>query len=138
MPRIQNWIDERGSKSHEKKHSRIRGEYGEVLYYALRPEMMIGRMLVTTMSMIFFAILFIVTVTFAVFLGLSLRQLAHPGNPPIHRTAFFICLISAMLTCCITLLTLIFRRAKTYFDLFFNVKHLESYFESLPTEVRRF
>ena len=130
-----------GKSSHQKKLDRARREYGEVMYYALHPDMLLGRMLTL---LTYVGILTLLFTTF-VYLHVERDQWALDMGPFNHlhlitshlaRIILLATPIVMMLAAIALLLTFSFREAFLVVRLFSNVRYFTGYVESIPDEIR--
>ncbi|MGD0940257.1 MAG: hypothetical protein ABR905_11145 [Terracidiphilus sp.] len=135
-PYIQTWVDERGKASHAKKRSRIEDEYNGVLYYALHTDMLIGRLVITSIFMTLMVLTLLVCLLCGPLIGLSYISLFHSHASNVGSPVILVCTASIGITGATTFLFLFAGYAVRYMKLFSQVRHVEEYVKSIPGEIR--
>lgn len=138
VPHIQDWLNQRGKTSHLKKLDRMRDEYETVLDYALHTDHLLGRMLVTVITLLLLIIVGLVAGTTVPTLGDAMFEALHIGLPTLvnHRTLAIAISTSMLLAFGTALIIQVIKMSSRYVKLFFNVRNFTSYVESIPIELR--
>ncbi len=141
VPPIQRWLDKRGEKSHAKRRERIRDEYNEVLHYALRTDLLLGRMLVTLIQLAETIFVFVLWVWVRPILDdvFGLFPPRHLSVSDHLRSIIIICFtvfLSTMLAFMTVGAVMFIKSAVRWVNVFLNVKYVQTYIKSIPDDIR--
>lgn len=140
VPYIQRWLEKRGERSHQKQRDRLKDEYSTVLHYAMHTDLLLGRMLVTLISLALILILILaLRAADAVFRDSFAVAFDHPSLPQFlfdHRHYLVLGALSLYVTFLTVWLVSIVKMSWEYVSIFYNVKGLSSYLDSVPSDIR--
>jgi ABC-type Fe3+ transport system permease subunit len=137
LPYIQRWIKLRGKSTQQKKRARIDAEYREVLYYALHTDMMIGKLVISVITLLSLIIPMIVLKFAEPTLFDAVDALIpHKSTSIPYRTQSLIVAASFALAFVGTVFVTFFSNVRESVRLFFNVKYFKDYIKSIPDDMR--
>jgi hypothetical protein len=141
-PPVQRWITHRGETSHAKKRAKIQREYEQVIFYALRPEILVGRLAVAGIVLISMTFFMTIGGMLAPPIGMLLNVIFQAKHLQVAYPALAAGLAVSLPALSVAMATVLvintFLYALRYIKLFHNVSFFESYADSVPIEFRDF
>lgn len=138
VPNVQKRLAEWGQSSHAKKLNRVKSEYFQVLQYALKTDLMLGRLVVALIVLVDLALFLLLVQPLGLAMGDALSLLwpapKLPGGSA--RVILAVGSLSVLISLWVAALVATTRYTAKYSRIFFNVSNFVVYVESVPKEIR--
>lgn len=142
LPKLQQWLDNRGKTSREKELTRQKDEYEDVIYYALHTDLLVGKMVGVAIRIALYAMVFALITCVRPQLDDLYDVVAgqyHPALSPFGRVVVRV-LVGLLITCGFgaysIMLVWTIRMVTDIHMLYLNVRYFKSFAESVPDAVR--